>query len=306
MKSARQLCSLPGTERPPRNGPSFRHGAGGVKPRPEQRLLDQVATSAGSRVDHRVDVAGLRVARRRAAGRRDLGASCGPVLGGQIHEVLQCVAMSARDRATASPESHVAIPSVAHASRGAVPGKENYPDRLVRRDAGEDRDVGPESARCASPVGAIPTPVGVGAPGSRVAAAGEIPSVEAGRRKPLRGKRPYGPQREVKPAASTDEQPGSRAAHVTAKATSGALVPKRAPGPGGVRGAARTEGGARNTRGPSSQPSSRRASRISHRVKASRAERESEGDRSSADPGGAERSGSEGSLLWTCRMRSHA
>jgi hypothetical protein len=148
---------------------------------------------------------------------------------------------------------------------------------MVRRDAGKDRDAGTALARCASLVGGSPTPVSVGAPGSRVATAGEIPSVEADRRKPLRGERPYGPQHQVKPAASSEEQSGSRADHVAAKATSGALVPKRAPGPGGVGGAARTERGARNTRGPSSQPSSRRAARISQRVKARRVERESEG-----------------------------
>jgi len=148
---------------------------------------------------------------------------------------------------------------------------------MVRRDVSDIRDVGSPLACCAFPVGASPTPVGVGAPGSRVAVRGEILCVEADRREPFRGERPYGPQHEVKPAASSESQSGSRAAHFTAKAMSGALVPKRASGPGGVWGAARTEGKVRNTRGPSSQPSSRRASRISHRVKACRAERESEG-----------------------------
>lgn len=66
----------------------------------------------------------------------------------------------------------------------------SYTSPVVRRDADEIRDVGGESACCASPVGASPTPVSVGAPGSRVAAAGEIPSVEADRQEPLRGERP--------------------------------------------------------------------------------------------------------------------
>ncbi len=148
---------------------------------------------------------------------------------------------------------------------------------MVRRDACDLRDVGSSWVCCVFPVGASPTPVSVGAPGSRVAAPGEILGVEADRREPLRGERPYGPQHEVKPAASSQEQSGSRAAHLTAKATPGALIPKRAPGPGGVGGGARTEGETRNTRGPSSQPSSRRATSISHRVIGRGAERESEG-----------------------------
>ncbi len=149
---------------------------------------------------------------------------------------------------------------------------------VVRRDVDEDRDVGLESACCASPVGAIPTPVSAGAPGSRVAVrSGESPAAEADRREPLRGERPYGPQHEVKPAASTHSQSGSRAAHFTAKATFDAFVPERASSPGGVGGVARTEGDVRNTRGPSLQPSSRQADSYKPRAKSSGAERESEG-----------------------------
>jgi hypothetical protein len=149
---------------------------------------------------------------------------------------------------------------------------------MVRREADQVRDVGLESVRCASPVGASPTPVGVGAPGSRVAVrSGETPAAEADRRKPLRGEQPYGPQQQMKPAASTDKQSESRAAHVTAKATSGAQDPKRAPGLSGVWGVARTEGGVRNARGPSSLPWSRRAGSYKPRAKSSGAERESEG-----------------------------
>jgi hypothetical protein len=81
----------------------------------------------------------------------------------------------------------------------------------------------------------------------------------------------------MKPAASSEEQSESRAAHVTAKAMSGALDPKRAAGLSGVWGVARTEGGARNARGPSLQPWSRQADSYKPRAKSSGAERESEG-----------------------------
>lgn len=148
---------------------------------------------------------------------------------------------------------------------------------MVRRDAVKLRDVGDGSACCAFPTGGSPGPVSVGAPDSRVAVFGGDPGAEADRREPLRRERPYGPQHQVKPAASSEKQSGSRAAHVTAKATSGALVPKRALGPGGVWGVARTEGRVRNTGDPSSLPLSRRAPSISQKVKGRSAERESEG-----------------------------
>jgi len=130
---------------------------------------------------------------------------------------------------------------------------------------------------CAHPAGGSPVPVGVGAPGSRPQAGGEIPSAQAGCRMPLRREQPRGPQHEVKPAASRYLRPGGRAAHVTAKAMSSALVPKRAEGPGGVGGVARVEGCVRNVRGPSSLPSSRRAIPYKPKVKSGGAERESEG-----------------------------
>ena len=81
----------------------------------------------------------------------------------------------------------------------------------------------------------------------------------------------------MKPAASTEEQSGSRAAHITAKATSGAGVPKLATGPGGVLGAAHVQGEARNTRDPSQQPQSRQGGSYKPKAKSSAAERESEG-----------------------------
>ena len=97
------------------------------------------------------------------------------------------------------------------------------------------------------------------------------------RRKPRSGEQVRGPQLNVKPAASTEKQSGSRAAHVTAKATSQAGVPEPARGPGGVGGAARGQGEVRNTRGPSARPPSRQARPYKPKAKSGRAQRESEG-----------------------------
>lgn len=102
---------------------------------------------------------------------------------------------------------------------------------------------------------------------------------QAGCRKPLRRKPARGPQREVKPAASTELPPKSRAGHVAAKATS--AIPQsggvRVAGLGGVEGAARVHGDERNTRGPSAPPLSRQDDSYKPMVKASRAQRASEG-----------------------------
>jgi hypothetical protein len=81
----------------------------------------------------------------------------------------------------------------------------------------------------------------------------------------------------VKPAASTDKQSESRAAHVTVKATSVSLVPEREGDLRGVRGAARVQGGVRNTRGPSALPGSGRGGSYKPKVKSSAVQRESEG-----------------------------
>src|SRR6185312_4814165 len=97
------------------------------------------------------------------------------------------------------------------------------------------------------------------------------------RREPRSGEQTRGPQHEVKPAASTEEQSGSRAAHFTVKATSAALVPKRAVGPGGVEGAARVQGEAWNTGGPSAQPTSGQGGSYKPKAKSSAVQRESEG-----------------------------
>ncbi len=148
---------------------------------------------------------------------------------------------------------------------------------MVRRDAEKLGVVRVQFACCAFLMGGSPIPVSVGAPGSRVAVSGRDPGAEADRQEPLRGERPYGPQHEVKSAASLDKQSGSRAAHFTAKTILDAQVPKRASGPGGVWDVARTEGKVRNTRDPSSLPLSRHACSYKSKTKSSGAERESEG-----------------------------
>src|SRR5882757_4025212 len=133
---------------------------------------------------------------------------------------------------------------------------------MVRRD--DDRNPDPVRERnltscCDDPVGESPASGSAGAPSSRPAAEGEIPTAEAGRQKRARQQRlrstkqARGPQHEVKPAASTDEQSESRAGHVAAKATSTTQGPERVADLGGVRGAARVQGSSRNTRDPSAQ-----------------------------------------------------
>ncbi len=152
---------------------------------------------------------------------------------------------------------------------------------MVRRDVSDFRAGLPErgsEACCAFPAGESPVPVGAGAPGSRSQGEGEIPRPRAGCRKPTSsGEQARGPQHEVKPAASTDKQSGGRAAHVTAKATWGALVPERAPRSGGVWGAARVQGDVRNTGGPSGRPRSGQGGSYKPKAKSSAVQRESEG-----------------------------
>jgi hypothetical protein len=155
---------------------------------------------------------------------------------------------------------------------------------MVRRDADGERPLGLPSACCTSPAGGSPASVSTGAPSSRPQVSGGDPVARAGRQKPgvrrepKYGEQAHGPQHEVKPAASTDLQSGSRAAHVTAKARSDAGVdPEPASGPGGVGGAARVQGDVRNTRDPSARPSSRQARPYKPKAKSGRAQRESEG-----------------------------
>ncbi len=130
---------------------------------------------------------------------------------------------------------------------------------------------------CALPAGASPARVIAGEPGSRPQVVGRDPLARAGCQKPLRREQQRGPQHQVKPAASTELQRRSRAAHVTAKAISAELNPDGFAGPPGVRGAARAEGSVRNTRGPSALPLSRQGGSYKPKVKSSAAQRESEG-----------------------------
>ena len=101
---------------------------------------------------------------------------------------------------------------------------------------------------------------------------------QAGCQEPLRREPARGPQHYVKPAASTDLQPESRAGHVAAKAMP--VVSQsgdHAAGLGGVWGAARVQGEERNTRGPSAQPRSRQHASYKPMAKSRVAQRASEG-----------------------------
>ena len=144
----------------------------------------------------------------------------------------------------------------------------------MRREDDEVRacEVGPQaSSGCADPAGESPVSVSGDTPSSRLPARGEIRASEAECQKPgVRvGEQVRGPQHEVNPAASSHLQPEGRAAHVTAKAT-----PK---GLGGVWGAARVQGSARNAREPSAQPPSRLGDSYKSTTKANTAQRKSEG-----------------------------
>jgi len=159
----------------------------------------------------------------------------------------------------------------------------------VRRDVSDFRSGFPDGISescCAFPAGGSPVPVSAGAPGSRSQVGGEILRARAGCRKPtVGGEQVRGPQHEVKSAASKEKQSGGRAAHVTAKATWGGLVPERSSRSGGVGGAARVQGDVRNTGGPSVWPLSgswlgqKSGQGVSYKskTKSSAAQRESEG-----------------------------
>jgi hypothetical protein len=151
---------------------------------------------------------------------------------------------------------------------------------MVRRDEAV-RVIMRTATRCIHPAGASPVPVSARAPGSRLLVRGETLDAKAERRKPdpleCGGKQAHGPQHEVKPAASTHLQSWSRAAHVTAKATSDAIVLECVFDLGGVWGAARVHGWMRNTRGPSALPQLRQGGSYKPKAKSSAAQRESEG-----------------------------
>jgi hypothetical protein len=150
---------------------------------------------------------------------------------------------------------------------------------MVRRDEAGRLDEERSASGCTVPVGESPISVSAGTPSSRPRVRDESRVAQAGCQEPLRREQVRGPQHEVKPAASTDSQSESRAAHATAKAMSGAWKTggARALGLGGVRGAARVQGAVRNTRDPSVRPVSGQAGSYKPTAKASGAQRESEG-----------------------------
>jgi len=156
---------------------------------------------------------------------------------------------------------------------------------MVRRDDDGSRFLPEESnpaSGCEDPAGESPVSVSGNAPGSRARARSETNVDQAGRRKPvnqrelLSGERVRGPQHQVKSAASSDLQPEGRAAHVTAKATPSARGRALDVGLGGVEDAARVQGSARNTRGPSALPPSRQGGLNKSKTKSSAAQRKSE------------------------------
>ena len=151
---------------------------------------------------------------------------------------------------------------------------------MVRRDDDEQLSLfRSEESGCTSPAGESPAPVIAGEPDSRSTGHSEMGAAEAGRRKPLRREQQRGPQHEVKPAASTNLQRESRAAHVTAKAMLDAQQSGResASSLSGVGGAARVEGEVRNTGGPSAQSLSRQGGSYKPKAKSSAVQRKSEG-----------------------------
>jgi hypothetical protein len=163
---------------------------------------------------------------------------------------------------------------------------ESYALAMVRRDAKEGlspQGKGLTAARCAFPAGESPVPASVGAPGSRPQATKGDLRVRAGRQKLAKRRKSYseeqarGPQHEVKSAASTEKQSDGRANHFMAKAASAAGAPKLVADIGGVLGAARVQGAARNTRGPSARPRSGQGGSYKPKAKATAVQRESEG-----------------------------
>ena len=161
----------------------------------------------------------------------------------------------------------------------------HYDQVMVRREDTKltgERSSGEAASRCAVPAGESPARVIAGEPGSRPALKAERSKGEAWCHKPQkaeaeRGKQARGPQHEVKPAASTDLQSESRAAHVTAKAMQSAGKSGYAPSLGGVWGAAREQGAERNARDPSATWVEPQSCLNKPKVKWGAAQRESEG-----------------------------
>lgn len=157
---------------------------------------------------------------------------------------------------------------------------------MVRREgtaAGPAESLVEEGVPCCTvPVGESPARVIAGEPGSRPAPEAERPTGEAWCRKPSRekscgGEQQRGPQHQVKPAASSEKQSGSRAEHVAAKAMQRAGKSGYARRPGGVWGAARAEGRVWNSRDPSAPPTSGKGRSYKPSAKSSVVQRESEG-----------------------------
>lgn len=153
-------------------------------------------------------------------------------------------------------------------------------DDAVKEPSAEAR--GEATSCCTVPAGESPAGVIAGEPRSRPAPEAETPTGEAWCRKPLAaktagGEQQRGPQHQVKPAASSEEQSESRAEHVAAKATRSAGKSGYAPSLGGVEGAARAEGAERNTRDPSAQPTSGKDRPYKPKAKTGGAQRKSEG-----------------------------
>src|SRR5690349_13797711 len=149
---------------------------------------------------------------------------------------------------------------------------------MVRRDDDGGAEEAPAKSCCASLAGESPVPVSVGAPGSRSPEPRETEVAEARRREPSNGRQGRGPQHEVKLAASTDTQLGSRAAHATVKATP-ATGRSETTGAGsrGVRSAARVHREARNTGDPSARFESGRRDSTRSMTEAIAVQRKSEG-----------------------------
>ena len=156
---------------------------------------------------------------------------------------------------------------------------------MVRPDEAEGPGLNRvEASRFVDPAGASPVQSDTGTTGSRLQAREEIRRSTAEHRKPwtqhglFPGEQARGRQHQVKPAASTQKQWESRAAHVTAKATSTSASTGQSSAVGlpGVEGVARVQGSTRNRRDPSAQPESGRSASNKPKVKSSAVQRESE------------------------------
>ena len=159
---------------------------------------------------------------------------------------------------------------------------------MVRPDDDELPDeIGSAPSGRVDLAGESPARVSVGAPGSRPHASHREVDARAGRREPgeRNRERSCGPQRAVNvEQASSDYQPKGdrerRDGHVASKAMHSAPDPKRALGLPGVVAAARSERSTGNRRGPSSQPTSGEATRISAERESVSCEAEVRGGRS--------------------------